>query len=320
METVIAVITVIVGLVMWLVSRRSDKRSQISSYQSSSAPASWSAKSRSITFPPTTDRVEFEGLAGELEQLIATTSADAPVRLSLSADPMDDHPILTLTIAAVNAEGSKQGTLPVLVLRATKMNVQMRLDAYVHLSDRFFFRKGKEIGMRVRFDETDAVTIKTSLSTDLSSIFVETAEQIVCGAARCGKLKVQIIPERGEAVLTTFDFEIVRPAVDLFLRAVFGPEAKMICRINPEIVHWCNILGPKNTYLKKMALKDRGMDPGPMDYVKRLAFFQAAEQFARAKRSSEITGNVVDGNWTYHLYQDAAEDIRAAMGPLTINL
>lgn len=255
----------------------------------------------------------------ELDNLAAALPPDAPVRISKTTDPMDDHPILTLTVGAVHVEGAKAYDRPVLVLRANKRGVEIRHDAYVHVGERFFFRKGKDIGMRIRLDEAEPFSVKTSLSTNLGAVFAEVPERIICAAANCSRLKVQIIPEHGAAVLAIFDFELVRPAIDLFLKAVLGPDSNSICKVNPEVLHWCLIMGPKNTYIKKLALKERGFDPGPLDYVKRYSFFEAAERYAHAKQTSEITGNITDLGWTSHLYKDTSESIRAAMGPLTIN-
>ena len=270
-----------------------------------------------IQLPEIVPQPDFDFDLAEIQALTETLQGSVPVNISKTTDPMDDHLRLTLTFGAVTVEGCDGR--PVIVIRADMRDVQVRFEAFCFIKENFFFRRGKEIFSKLRFDDDPAFAAKVSHSTDLGGIFFDSPVSVVNGVVSNSRLKVQIIPEHGVQIFSMFDMELVRPAVDIYFRAILGPDYKEICKLNAEVVHWVLICGPKNTYLKKLALKELGYDPGPLDYSKPLSFFQAAQDYAERKRTSEISGKITDHMWTYHLYNDTSERIRAAMGPLTIN-
>jgi hypothetical protein len=198
------------------------------------------------------------------------------------------------------------------------------VESYIFFEDKFFWGRGKNPTVRIRFDTDPPATLqdgdceygttKASLHFNKLTIF-----QNVIGKDR---LLFQLLPERGHKLMAKFELADKRVGINGFAEAVLGPDFQSTTSINCDVMDHILRCGPQNILLKKKALSALGFDPGPIDYSKGGALFAAADRFARARNAYEIVGAVYEGvprsPWSSALYQEAPSKIKARMGPLKI--
>jgi hypothetical protein len=266
----------------------------------------------------------------ELKKLSDYLSNHPSIHLTQSHDAMDDFNVLTLSLAASQFECADLDVAPTLMFRARKKGLSVTVEPFIHFQEKFFTSRGKNPNVRLRFDEDEPIVCEdedTSYSTNKSSLFfgrLEPFQKIITS----NQMRVQIIPERGNTVLAMFDFAPARPALKIFGETIFGPDFQSIMTTNPQIMDHLLRTGPKNTLTYKKALTALRFDPGPMDYTKGAAFYEAVQNYAIACHASEIFG-VFEGvdyakrqtpnmPWWSCLYKEMPSRIRMERASLKI--
>jgi hypothetical protein len=247
-----------------------------------------------------------------------------------SRDAMDDFNVLTLSLVAAQFECADLDVAPTLMFRARKKGLSVIVEPFIHFKEKFFTSRGKNPNVRLRFDEDEPIVCEdeeTSYSTNKSCLFfgrLDPFQKILT----CNQMRVQINPERGNTVLVMFDFAPARPALKILGEAIFGPDFQSIMTTNPQIMDHLLRAGPKNTLTYKKALTALRFNPGPMDYTKGAALYEAVQNYAIARRASEIFG-VFEGvdyakrpapnmPWWSCLYKEMPSRIRMERASLKI--
>jgi hypothetical protein len=245
------------------------------------------------------------------------------LRLMSSHDPMDDFNILTLSLAASQFECVNLDTTPILICRARKNGLNIILEIFFQFKDKFFASRGKIPTVRLRFDEDEPITCAeddTSYSTNKSSLFFQRFDPFQKSLVN-NLLRLQIIPERGEPIIATFDFTRTRPAFEFFAEAICGPDFKEILACHSKLLDHFLRMGPKNVLTYKKALASLRLNPGSADYTKTVSFIKAIQSYAETRHSWEIYGTL-GGNmnqpWTSILSKEVSSRIRQEIGPLKL--
>lgn len=265
----------------------------------------------------------------DLKKLSDYLSNHPSLRLTQSHDYMDDYNVLTLSVVASQLDCPDIDVLPTLIFRARKRGLIIILEPFIQFKEKLFSSRGKNPAVRLRFDDDEPIVYEendTSYSTNKSGLFFERLDPFQ-KALVSNQMRVQIIPERGNTVLVTFDCAPARPVFKIFAEAICGPEYQSIVTTSPQIINHVLRMGPMNTLIYKKALAALRFNPGPLDYTKGHAFFKAIQSFAEAHHASEIYG-VFEGNltksrnpnmpWTYILSKEVPGHIRKEIGSLKI--
>ena len=231
---------------------------------------------------------------------------------------------MRLSLAAFEYECPDLDIAPSLNFRARKNGLSTVIESFVYFEEKFFWGRGSNPTVRLRFDSDEPVTCKEedcAYGTTKASLHFDKLE-VFQNSTTKGRLLLQVLPVRGHSLLARFDLQKAKPAIEGFAEAVLGHDFRPICSSNAEILDWVLRLGPKNTVLKKKALSALGFDPGPVDYSKGAAFFEALQRYATSRNTSEIFG-LFDGgtprkSWHSALYDEAPSRIKREMGPLKI--
>jgi hypothetical protein len=262
----------------------------------------------------------------DLKELSEILSNHPSLKVMQSHDAMDDYNVLTLSLAASQMECADFDKLPTLIFRARKKGLTIILEAYIHFKEKFFASRGSNPTVRLRFDNEEVITCNEndlSYSTDKSSLFFEHLGPFQKSLI-VDQLRIQILPERGQPALATFDVAPARPVFESFAEAICGSEFQLIMAVNSQIVDFVLRLGPKNMLIYKKALAALRFDPGPLDYTKKAAFYKAVQSYAVARHASEIYGFLEGGSikantpWAIMLSEEMPSRLRQEFDTLKI--
>lgn len=260
----------------------------------------------------------------DLQKLSEFLARHPNLVLTNARDPMDDAQILTLAIIASELECRDLERPPTLFFRARRTGMSVALEQFVVFRDKFFARRGSEPTVRLRFDSESPAVYENSLSTDKAGLFFESLS-IVQKSLTANVLRLHVVTAHGSPVLAAFDMAAARPVLQVFAQAILGPDYAQIVTVHPSIMDFLMRGGPRYTLAYKKALSSLKCAPGPIDYTKSAAFYQAAQTYAAARQSSEICGTFPGGlgseprmPWNHLLYNEVPQRIRDELGPLKI--
>lgn len=293
------------------------------------APSSGGTSTAMMVPPANADpgraRAETHDSDEDLVRLFQSLQGTENFKISRTFDRMDDQEIITLSVSSSYQENAEFDHPINLVFRVKRDRLTSVVDAFFYFDDNYFFRKGAEPRVRIRYDDAPPRTLEPNLSTNRGSLFLEGYKDFRDVWVR--QIKLEVVPTFGNVIFATFDMSRAMPGLVLTARAMLGKSYKEILQLNPQIVDSVLRFGPKNVLYKKMALRDLGFFRGEIDYAKPIEFYAAICAYARSRHASEYFG-ILEGEgvsrrpntpWSAMLYQEASERVKALMGPLYIN-